>query len=279
MIMNKIFILGTGIMGTGIAQVFAQNNFQVTVFNRDIQKCNLLKQKIEKILLEKVKKTEIEVSKIMSNIKTSSNINDAKESDFIIEALIEDMDVKKKCFEELNQVITSKTILATNTSALSITEISTVVKYPENVIGVHFFNPAPVMNLVEIIKSISTSDKTVLKTEEVLKKINKEVITLDEVPGFVVNRILIPMINEAIMLLEQGIAKKEDIDKAMKLGAKHPMGPLELSDLIGNDVVLKIMETLYAETGDSKYRTSYLLKKYVLAKKLGRKTKEGFYKY
>lgn len=277
--MNKVFILGTGIMGTGIAQSFAQNNFEVTIFGRDIEKCSLLKENIKKILLEKVKKDKKEVSKILSNIKISSDLNDAKKSDFIIETLPENIEIKKEYFKRLNPIISDNAILATNTSALSITEIGSVVKNSKNVIGVHFFNPAPIMNLVEVIKSVITSDETVTRVEKILNRINKEIIIIEEVPGFIVNRILIPMINEAIILLEQGIAKKEDIDKAMKLGAKHPMGPLELSDLIGNDVVLKIMETLYTETGDSKYRPSYLLKKYVLAKKLGRKTKEGFYKY
>ncbi len=266
-------------MGTGIAQSFAQNNFEVTIFGRDIEKCSLLKENIKKILLEKVKKDKKEVSKILSNIKISSDLNDAKKSDFIIETLPENIEIKKEYFKRLNPIISDNAILATNTSALSITEIGSVVKNSKNVIGVHFFNPAPIMNLVEVIKSVITSDETVTRVEKILNRINKEIIIIEEVPGFIVNRILIPMINEAIILLEQGIAKKEDIDKAMKLGAKHPMGPLELSDLIGNDVVLKIMETLYTETGDSKYRPSYLLKKYVLAKKLGRKTKEGFYKY
>lgn len=277
--MNKVFILGAGIMGTGITQIFAQNNFEVTIFSRNIEKCSLLKENIKKILLEKAKKEEEEVFQILSNIKISSDLSDAKKSDFIIEALPENMEIKKEYFKKLSDVVSNTTILATNTSALSITEISSVVKCPENVVGVHFFNPAPIMNLVEIIKSVTTSEETVEKIKKVSNRINKEVIVIDEVPGFIVNRILIPMINEAIILLEQGVAKKEDIDKAMKLGAKHPMGPLELSDLIGNDVVLKIMETLYVETGDSKYRPSYLLKKYVLAQKLGKKTKEGFYKY
>ncbi|MGL5057392.1 MAG: 3-hydroxyacyl-CoA dehydrogenase family protein [Fusobacteriaceae bacterium] len=277
--MNNIFILGTGTMGRGISQVFAQNGLKVTVFSRNIEKCIHLKESIKKVLLEKVKKTELEVLEILSNIKITSDLKDAKNSDLVIEALVENLEIKKEYFQKLNSIVSQNTIFATNTSALSITEIATAVIKSENVIGLHFFNPAPVMNLVEIVKGITTSDETTFKIAELVKRLNKEVIIVDETPGFVVNRILIPMINEGILVLEGGIAKKEEIDKAMKLGAGHPLGPLELADLIGNDIVLKIMETLFRETGDSKYRPSYLLKKYVLAGKLGRKTSEGFYKY
>ncbi|MGL4672999.1 3-hydroxyacyl-CoA dehydrogenase family protein [Cetobacterium sp.] len=277
--MNNVFILGTGTMGRGISQVFAQSGIKVTVFSRNIEKCIHLKESIKKVLLEKVKKTELEVLEILSNIEITSDLKAAKNSDLVIEALVENIEIKKEYFQKLNSIVSSSTILCTNTSALSVTEIASVATNSENVIGLHFFNPAPVMNLVEVIKGIGTSDETTFKIVELVKRLNKEVVVVDETPGFIVNRILVPMINEGIMVLEAGIAKKEDIDKAMKLGAGHPLGPLELSDLIGNDVVLKIMETLFKETGDSKYRPSYLLKKYVLAGKLGRKTSEGFYKY
>lgn len=266
-------------MGQGIAQVFAQSNYDVTVYNKNIEKCKKLKENIKYVLLNKAKKEEKEVEKILSKIKITESLQDAKGANLVIEAIVEDIDVKKKYFNDLEEIVEEKTILATNTSSLSITEISSSVKISERVIGMHFFNPAPLMKLVEVIVGLNTSQETIETIKKISLDIDKETVIIDEIPGFVVNRLLIPMINEAIFLLEKKVCTKEEIDKAMKLGANHPLGPLELSDLIGNDIVLKIMKTLYKETRDSKYRPSYLLKKYVNAGKLGRKVKEGFYKY
>ncbi len=189
------------------------------------------------------------------------------------------MELKKKIFKELDEVTKDDAILASNTSALSITEIATVTERPDKVVGVHFFNPVPVMKLVELIKSITTSDEAFEKVESLVKELGKSPVEVNEAPGFVVNRILVPMINEAAFLLNEGVASAEDIDTAMKLGANHPIGPLALGDMIGLDVCLAIMETLYDEFGDSKYRPCPLLKKKVRANQLGRKTGEGFYSY
>jgi len=278
----KIGVLGSGTMGSGIVQVLAQNGY--TVVNRDLSQDLLTKgmKGIEKNFtksVEKGKMTEDEKKSILDRITPTTELAPLADCDLIIEAATENMGLKKKIFEELDSVVKADAILATNTSSLSITEIAAATKRPDKVIGMHFFNPVPLMKLIEVIKGITTSDETYDVIFEMSKKIGKEPVKVDEAPGFVVNRILIPMINEAVGLLAEGVATAEDIDRAMMLGANHPIGPLALADLVGNDVNLSIMDVLYQEFGDSKYRAHPYLRKLVRAGKLGRKTGEGFYKY
>ncbi|HKL75694.1 MAG TPA: 3-hydroxybutyryl-CoA dehydrogenase [Halanaerobiales bacterium] len=280
--MKKVGVLGAGTMGSGIAQVIAQGGYQVIL--RDIKEEYVEKglKGINKNLKRSVKKeriTQDEMDQTLANIDTTTEVSDLADVDLVIEAVNEDMELKKKIFKELDEVTKDDAILASNTSALSITEIATVTERPDKVVGVHFFNPVPVMKLVELIKSITTSDEAFEKVESLVKELGKSPVEVNEAPGFVVNRILVPMINEAAFLLNEGVASAEDIDTAMKLGANHPIGPLALGDMIGLDVCLAIMETLYDEFGDSKYRPCPLLKKKVRANQLGRKTGEGFYSY
>lgn len=277
----KIAVIGSGTMGAGIAQSMAAYH-QVVV--RDINP-DALKNAMEKIKkgyeknVSKERMTKEEMEKAISNITLSPNIEDIKDCDLIIEAATENPKIKKSIFAELDEVCQEKTILASNTSSLSITDIGQATKRPEKVIGMHFFNPVPLMKLVEVISGQKTDAKVKETIINLAKEIGKTPVEVEEAPGFVVNRILIPMINEAIGIFAEGVASKEDIDTAMKLGANHPMGPLELGDLVGLDIVLAIMEVLYSEFADPKYRPHPLLKKMVRAGLLGRKTKEGFYKY
>lgn len=277
--MEKIFVLGAGTMGAGIAQAFAAKGFEVIL--RDI-KDEFVDRGLSGInkgltkLVEKGKMTEETKEEILSRISGTTDMNLAEDCDLVVEAAVENMEIKKKIFAELDNICKPETILATNTSSLSITEVASATKRADKVIGLHFFNPAPVMKLVEVIRGMTTSQESFDAVKEVSLAIGKEPVEVAEAPGFVVNRILVPMINEAICVLSEGTATAEDIDKSMKLGAGHPMGPLALSDLIGNDIVLAIMEVLYRETGDSKYRPSVLLKKYVRAGWLGNKTGKGF---
>ena len=216
---------------------------------------------------------------VLSRISGTTDMNLAADCDLVVEAAIENMEIKKSIFAELDGICKESTILASNTSSLSITEVASATKRPDKVIGMHFFNPAPVMKLVEVIRGIATSDDTFNTVKELSEAIGKNPVEVAEAPGFVVNRILIPMINEASFILQEGIASAEDIDTAMKYGANHPMGPLALGDLIGLDVCLAIMDVLYNETGDTKYRSSSILRKYVRAGWLGRKSGRGFYNY
>lgn len=277
--MKDIFVVGTGTMSLGITQVLLEADLKVTVFSLSEELRNVFLEKLKRILLEKAKYPKELVDKMLTNLKITLSLEDAKYKELVIEAIIENTEVKKEVFKKLDKICDRETIFATNTSSLSITNLSSATSRSERFIGMHFFNPVSLMKLVEIIKGIGTSEETKEKIEGFVGNIGKEVVHVEETPGFIVNRILIPMINEAICLLENKSANVESIDKAMMLGANHPIGPLALSDLIGNDVVLNIMETLYEETRDSKYRPSYLLKKYVRSNMLGRKTKQGFYRY
>lgn len=278
----KVCVVGTGTMGSGIAQVFATKGFEVIIYATKEKSAERAYNYADKSLKKQVEKGKIEESfknEVMSRIHTTLNLEDAKDCDLIIEAVLENMDLKKELFGKLDEICKEDCIFATNTSSLSITEMAASTRRPDKFIGMHFFNPAPVMKLIEIIRGIATSDETFNKIREMSINIGKDPVEVKEAAGFVVNRILIPMINEAVGILAEGIAKVEDIDKAMKLGANHPMGPLELADFIGNDVNLAIMETLYNETGDTKYRPHPHLRKMVRAGYLGRKTGKGFYDY
>ena len=280
--MEKIAVIGAGIMGNGIAQVAAEGNYQVILY--DVNPVGLEKgiQRIEKTLarnVEKGKIAQIEADAIRERIQPVSQIEELRDVDLVIEAIIEQIEPKKELFVELDKICKSSTIFASNTSGLSITEMAGAVERSGQVIGMHFFNPVPVMQLVEIIRGEQTSDETFETAHKVAQQFNKTAISVKEAPLFAVNRILTPMINEAIFVLSEGIASAEDIDKGMMLGASHPIGPLALTDLIGLDTMLFVAETLYNETNDSKYRPAPLLKKYVRAGKLGRKSGEGFFKY
>jgi len=280
--MEKIFVLGAGTMGAGIVQAFAQKGHEVIV--RDIKEEFVARgiAGIEKGLgrqVAKGKMTEEAKAEILARITGTTDLNLAADCDLVVEAAVENMKIKREIFAELDAICKPETILASNTSSLSITEVASATKRADKVIGMHFFNPAPVMKLVEIIKGMATSQETFDIIKALSVSIGKEPVEVAEAPGFVVNRILIPMINEAIGILADGVASVEDIDTAMKYGANHPMGPLALGDLIGLDVCLAIMDVLYNETGDTKYRASSLLRKYVRAGWLGRKSGKGFYDY
>ena len=280
--MKKIGVMGTGTMGSGIIQVCAAAGYDVVVRSSKQEYIDGALAKIDKNLSKMVSRekiTEEDKAATLGRISGGTTFDVLADCDLIIESSTENMDKKKELFAELDKVCKDDAILATNTSALSITEIAAVTSRPAQVIGMHFFNPVPAMKLVEVVKGIATSDEVkeaVIATTESLKKTPVEVA---EAPGFVVNRVLIPMINEAVGILADGVASAEGIDTAMKLGANHPMGPLALGDLIGLDVCLAIMETLFNEYGDPKYRPNPLLRKMVRANKLGMKTGEGFFKY
>lgn len=280
--MKKIAVVGAGIMGNGIAQVAAEAGFEVTLFDKSADGLTRGRQRIEKTLnrnIEKGKYDQEVATQIKERIQLTTNIVDLKDADVVFEAIIEQIEPKKQLFKELNQLCRPSTIFVSNTSGLSITEIASASGRSDKVVGIHFFNPVPVMNLVEIIRGEQTSDDTYECALYLANTFNKVAITVKEAPLFAFNRILMPMINEAIFVLAEGIATAEDIDQVMKLGASHPIGPLALADVIGLDTTLQVIETMYNETSDSKYRPAPLLRKYVRAGRLGRKTGEGFFKY
>ncbi len=280
--MKKIVVIGGGTMGLDIAQVFAKKGFDVVVrdISDEIIKASeaRLNKSLDK-LVSKGKLDEAGKAAITGKMTFTTDLGLAADADLVIEAAIENLDIKKSIFAELDKICKSETILASNTSSISITAIAAATKRADRFIGMHFFNPATVMKLVEVIRGANTSDETFKTIYDLSAEIGKDPVEVAEAPGFVVNKILIPMINEACDLVYTGVATAEDVDKAMQLGANHPMGPLHLGDLVGLDVCLAIMDTLYNETHDPKYRASLLMRKLVRAGHLGRKTGKGFFDY
>lgn len=279
--MKTIMVIGAGQMGGGIAQVAAQAGYSVILNDIKDEFLSRGLSIIEKNLkrsVEKGKLTETECEAILERITKSTSLQDAAKADLVIEAAVENMEIKSKLFEQLDSICPEHTILSTNTSSLPITEIAAFTKRPDRVIGMHFMNPVPVMKLVEVIRGLATSDEVYKTIETLSVEMGKTPVEVNDAPGFVANRILIPMINEAVYTLYEGIATVEDIDNVMKLGMNHPMGPLALADLIGLDTVLSISEILHEGLGD-KYRPCPLLRKYVKAGWYGRKSGRGFYKY
>ena len=282
MSVQHIMVIGAGQMGSGIAQVCAMAGYSVVL--QDVKKEQIDKgiAVITKNLARQVEKgrmAEEDMNDTLARITPVLTVQSAAEADLVIEAAVERMDIKKQIFAQLDEIAPARTILASNTSSLPITEIAAATKRPEQVIGMHFMNPVPVMKLVEIIRGLATTDEVYETIEEVTKQIGKVPVEVNDFPGFVSNRILLPMINEAIYTLYEGVATKEAIDEVMKLGMNHPMGPLTLADFIGLDTCLYIMEVLHEGLGDSKYRPCPLLRKYVKAGWLGKKTGRGFYVY
>jgi 3-hydroxybutyryl-CoA dehydrogenase len=281
--MSKIGVVGAGTMGNGIAQVFSQNGRDVILV--DVEQAYLDKALavIEKNARRVAKKKEMDgdaySAEILGRIKASTSLGDLAECELVVEAIVEDFGVKEKVLGEIDGILPDDAILATNTSSISITKLASVTNRADRVIGMHFMNPVPVMKLVEIIRGQLTSDETTAKVVSAVEDLGKTPVEANDYPGFVANRILMPMINEAVFCLMEGVATAEAIDEVMKLGMAHPMGPLALADLIGLDVCLSIMEVLHEELGDSKYRPCPLLRRTVAAGLLGRKTGRGFYEY
>jgi 3-hydroxybutyryl-CoA dehydrogenase len=279
---QTIMVVGAGQMGSGIAQVAAQAGFRVILHDIRQEFVDRGRQTIEKNLARSVEKGKMSAEDkeaVLARLTLSVDLTDGRDADFVVEAVTENMGVKAEIFRQLDEICPAHTVLASNTSSLPITEIAAVTKRPEKVIGMHFMNPVPVMKLVEIIRGLQTADEVYQLTEDLAKQMGKVPVSVNDFPGFVSNRVLMPMINEAIYCVYEGVAEPEAIDEVMKLGMNHPMGPLTLADFIGLDTCLYIMEVLYEGFGDSKYRPCPLLRKYVKAGWLGRKSGRGFYVY
>jgi len=279
---NKVAVLGAGTMGMGIAWAFAGAGKKVVLYDIKKEFSDKALERIGKGLAKAEEKGQVPAGAkdfVTGNITPTGTIEDIKDVDFVVESVFENMEVKKSLYAQLDQVLPPEIIIATNTSSLSITEIAAITKRADKVVGMHFFNPANIMALIEVIPALQTSEETIAITMELSKAIGKKPIKVKEGPGFVVNRILLPGMNEAAFILYEGLASAEDIDKAMKLGAGWPMGPLTLADMVGIDIALEVCNTLYRETGDSKYRPAPNLKQMVRAGYLGRKTGRGFYDY
>lgn len=277
---KKVFVVGAGQMGSGIAQVCAQAGFDVVLHDIKDEFVERGMNNINKNLSRQVEKgrmTEDEKQAVLTNLSRSTDVQNAKDVDLVIEAAVENMEIKSQLFKQLDEITPAHAILATNTSSLPITEIAAVTNRPEQVIGMHFMNPVPVMKLIEVIRGLATTDEVYQTIEDMSKKLGKVPVEVNDFPGFISNRILLPMINEAIYAVYEGVATVEAVDEVMKLGMNHPMGPLRLADFIGLDTCLSIMEILHEGLGDSKYRPCPLLRKYVAAGWLGDKTGKGFY--
>ncbi|SNS81943.1 3-hydroxybutyryl-CoA dehydrogenase [Bacillus sp. OK838] len=282
MSIQKVMVIGAGQMGSGIAQVCAMSGYEVLLHDLKEEYVEKGLGTITKNLSRQVEKGKMgpgDKDAILSRLTSSTDIKNAAAVDLVIEAAVENMEIKTKIFAELDEITPQQVILASNTSSLPITEIAAATNRPEKVIGMHFMNPVPVMKLVEIIRGLATSDEVYKEVEKMAETLNKVPVEVNDFPGFVANRILMPMINEAIYTLYEGVATKEAIDDVMKLGMNHPMGPLTLADFIGLDTCLYIMETLHQGLGDDKYRPCPLLRKYVKAGWLGKKAGRGFYEY
>ena len=278
---QKIGVIGAGTMGCGIAQVAAQSGYEVVLKDVKEEYVKAGFAKIKERLVKRAGEGKLEIlekERILSNIKTTTSLEECRNADLIIEAVVEKEDIKKHIFKELDTICNDETIFASNTSAISITRLAEITKRPERFAGMHFMNPAYAMKLVEVVKGLHTSDETVNIITAVAGIMGKIPVVVNDFPGFVSNRILMPMINDAVHCLQEGVASRESIDNVMRLGANHPMGPLELADFIGLDVCLEILEILHAELGE-KYRPCPLLRKMVAGGKLGRKSGEGFYEY
>ncbi|MFS0602955.1 3-hydroxybutyryl-CoA dehydrogenase [Peribacillus frigoritolerans] len=279
---QKVMVIGAGQMGSGIAQVCAMSGYEVLLHDLKDEYVEKGLGTIAKNLSRQVEKGKMESGEkdaILSRLTSSTNLKNAAAVDLVIEAAVENMEIKTRIFAELDEITPRHVILASNTSSLPITEIAAATKRPEKVIGMHFMNPVPVMKLVEVIRGLATADEVYQEVEKMAESLNKVPVEVNDFPGFVANRILMPMINEAIYTLYEGVATKEAIDDVMKLGMNHPMGPLTLADFIGLDTCLYIMETLHQGLGDDKYRPCPLLRKYVKAGWLGKKSGRGFYEY
>lgn len=279
---NRVGVIGAGAMGHGIAQVFAQSGFHVRLNDVSLEFVDRGVKRIEQNLSRSVEKGRInpeERDSVLGRLVPTPSLDDFADRDFVVEAVLEKIEVKSGIFRALDRVCPKDVVLASNTSSIPITELAALVTNPSRVAGMHFFNPVPVMKLVEIVRALQTSEKTVDVVRSLSSRLGKTSVVVKDAAGFVSNRILCPMINEAIFALEQGVATKEGIDTVMKLGMSHPMGPLELADFVGLDIVLDVLEVLYSEYEDPKYRASPLLRNMVRAGYLGRKTKKGFYDY
>lgn len=279
---SQVAVVGSGTMGSGIAQVCIQSGYKVVLYDVDQEKSKLARieimQKIKRWNEKRTDKVDVHLL-LQSNLEIGTTLEDLKNADIVIEAIAERLELKQVLFEKLEKVVPVTTILASNTSGISISEIAIQCKLPRRVVGTHFFNPAPVMPLVELVQGKLTSQETVKRAMNFLESLDKNVIVAQDVPGFIVNRIITPMLNEAMLSYENGFASKEDIDLALKKAMSHPMGPLELSDYIGLDTLLFFMDHVYAETGNEAYKAGKLLRKMVEKGELGMKSGKGFYQY